>query len=1184
MPPVVNTYGVRKKKSRGLPKFILREAPTTDLFEALRIENIKEPKAIADAKRRERRKLKTVQKPAVPKPLYPLCNPSNADSAFDKLLDSSSDFLSSAINSSPRNVSSSPDVFYQKHEARRDTEHSQIKPSKLSLKGLNGVNKKRTVKKRITREDSLFALSWETSLEAVPLAKRLRANRQIAFANKENYLNDSSSSGEDSCASFPVKPPFSTCTTSVSPEVSTCEEKPVSPLSPILPLHGSTSTPCEKLRVELWPSPIPYNQSSSVVEHHANVFSNTKKQEESKDMFSSFEQNVGDSKVFLNDCAESNMLQSFDFDGKKSFINASEAPVHIETWENRQCSLSADLFQSETTNPSFSHPIHAEESCLILEPVTDEVGQVDESEFISTDFCSPLKKKNGVHSSDGNAACLNGVQLNPLKSYENCSSSDEKLLSLPRSNEEKPLKDCYVVIDRCDRNECFPTNSNNTNESCDNFDDLSVRHEGHNSKCFTAVSSGTPIAIRDMSHLQLEKDLSTCAGSLKDCYIVLDRCDANNCSPTSSRGIEESSVNFEDSFVTSDGCNFAAADFETSPATSVKNMSKPQCMENIISYLDELKLSPKLIGCNNSDVNGQLSIEEKSSLLNINSILSDGESSPKDVTQTSSKMIKSPRNVSGIILDYDCQTDAQRESTSNCSRTDAPVEQCVPVDDIALKKKMAVKTCDNFDSEVLLPRCDLPDQPPENSFSKLSISRPSNCRLSINPETIVLKPGKQWRRSLSILSKIRTSAGELSGCNRESLSSEDTKLKGKLWESAVHSVVQLQPVNDVIFEDIETSIISIRSSLGRLSTSAGVCENLTDSVTSVSSKSGVNLMSGAAEIFKRCGQDGPVSFQDCYLPSMKKNTKKIGEGVYGEVFFYSGSSHRLPSVIKVIPIEGSVDVNGEPQKKFHEILSEVCIAQELSNLRRGSGNVTSSFNEVQAIRCVQGCYPQWLQDLWHEYDETKGSENDSPEMFQEDQLYIVLELQNGGKDLESFIFSSADQGLAAFKQIAVSLAVAEKALNFEHRDLHWGNVLISCTKEKTLHYVLNGESISIPSKGIEVSIIDFTLSRINDPCSGRPVYFDLAGDDTLFTAQGDYQFDIYRLMKEYCGNKWETFTPKTNVAWLHYLLDKLCTMARYKNRSTKLHNKALNILLEMKDTVLMFENVSTFVNCPLFSK
>lgn len=50
------------------------------------------------------------------------------------------------------------------------------------------------------------------------------------------------------------------------------------------------------------------------------------------------------------------------------------------------------------------------------------------------------------------------------------------------------------------------------------------------------------------------------------------------------------------------------------------------------------------------------------------------------------------------------------------------------------------------------------------------------------------------------------------------------------------------------------------------------------------------------------------------------------------------------------------------------------------------------------------------------------------------------------------------------------------------------------------------------TQGVEVTIIDFTLSRIAH--EGVVIFNDLGQDPELFLAEGDYQFDIYRLMKE----------------------------------------------------------------------
>lgn len=138
--------------------------------------------------------------------------------------------------------------------------------------------------------------------------------------------------------------------------------------------------------------------------------------------------------------------------------------------------------------------------------------------------------------------------------------------------------------------------------------------------------------------------------------------------------------------------------------------------------------------------------------------------------------------------------------------------------------------------------------------------------------------------------------------------------------------------------------------------------------------------------------------------------------MYGEVFLMKTGESRC-TVIKIIPIEGNQCVNGEHQKTFDEIISEILITQELSDLRHNETNRTSCFTYVQGIRCVRGKYPERLIDLWELFDEDKGSENDHPSIFQDDQLYIILELEHGGRDLESYQFISAEQSYAIFMQV-----------------------------------------------------------------------------------------------------------------------------------------------------------------------
>lgn len=337
-------------------------------------------------------------------------------------------------------------------------------------------------------------------------------------------------------------------------------------------------------------------------------------------------------------------------------------------------------------------------------------------------------------------------------------------------------------------------------------------------------------------------------------------------------------------------------------------------------------------------------------------------------------------------------------------------------------------------------------------------------------------------------------------------------------------------------------------------------------------------------VLRRCKQSEPLPFDDVYSESTLRRCRKIGEGVYSEVFMNKTASGR-PIVLKIIPIDGDLLVNGEHQKNFDEILSEIVISQELSNLRTGINDkpavtaqyMTGGFVEVVNVHCVKGRYPQHLIDLWELYRENKDSENDHPEIFDDEQLFIVFELANGGQDLEAFEFRNALQSYSAFLQVAITLAIAEKRFEFEHRDLHWGNILLCATDEKTVSFTIDGRVITIPTHGVKATIIDFTLSRM--VVNGVHHFNDLSADDDLFSATGDYQFEIYRFMKTQLNNCWTRFAPYNNILWLHYVIDKMLDGARYKTKKTKQHRAAIDHLMQLRDDLLEYKSAADFVQC-----
>lgn len=64
-------------------------------------------------------------------------------------------------------------------------------------------------------------------------------------------------------------------------------------------------------------------------------------------------------------------------------------------------------------------------------------------------------------------------------------------------------------------------------------------------------------------------------------------------------------------------------------------------------------------------------------------------------------------------------------------------------------------------------------------------------------------------------------------------------------------------------------------------------------------------------------------------------------------------------------------------------------------------------------------------------------------------------------------------------QIAYSLAVAEEALEFEHRDLHWGNVLVAPTSDAKIDFKLSGETFTLNT---HVSTFLVQKLKLTIPC------------------------------------------------------------------------------------------------------
>ncbi|KAK8779544.1 hypothetical protein V5799_019115 [Amblyomma americanum] len=331
-----------------------------------------------------------------------------------------------------------------------------------------------------------------------------------------------------------------------------------------------------------------------------------------------------------------------------------------------------------------------------------------------------------------------------------------------------------------------------------------------------------------------------------------------------------------------------------------------------------------------------------------------------------------------------------------------------------------------------------------------------------------------------------------------------------------------------------------------------------------------------SQLLKLCGQSIPVTFEDALRLSEEcLSSRKLGEGCSADVYLIRREG-AYDSVVKVVRVGGESRAGAEKPRSVAGANPEVVIARELSNLRFNPTNQSSNFIELRGVHCVQGPYPAELVRSWKKYEAQFCSENEDPEAFDAAQMYVLFELEHGGKTLDRFKGSS-EMFQSVFLQLSCSLAAAESELEFEHRDLHCDNVLLQRTSEEQVRFLLYGREMRLPTAGVRATIIDYTLSRMR---KGEDVFFtDLAHDDELFRGSGSYQYDIYLTMQEHNGNNWETYEPVTNVMWLHYLLVKMITKCAPRSKSDPDESGAgaRSALAAWAATIRDFPSASAFV-------
>eukprot|EP00775_Hariotina_reticulata_P005959 gene5959-6198_t len=440
------------------------------------------------------------------------------------------------------------------------------------------------------------------------------------------------------------------------------------------------------------------------------------------------------------------------------------------------------------------------------------------------------------------------------------------------------------------------------------------------------------------------------------------------------------------------------------------------------------------------------------------------------------------------------------------------------------------------------------DSPTPASGSKVSIAAAATCTATAGKRAEYLQQMLQAQtpEPCSV-----GAAGDASG-NRQAL-----QLQGQAHQllaespdepdddpnAVLYSLSAMSPALAAVATKQDATLPSLEQ-LAALTPQSSKVKHTSPGVESVDRRFSSSAISAAVSPLARQVELSEIPSMRAFIADVAdiKEVIKLGEGTYGEAF-KAGQV-----VCKLVPIEGDHLVNGWPQKGAADLMAEAIISQTLSTLSEeadvaGSlhSSHTKAFVTTHRVGVCKGPYPQSFIRAWKAWDKRNKSENDPVDGLPKDQLFACFVMSNCGWDLESYQLRDFDQARSMMLQVAMALAVAEESVAFEHRDLHWGNIMLSPATSTHISCRLTNCAIKIRTEGAVVCLIDFTASRLQTPW-GDVAYCDLEQEEGLFDGpKGKCQFETYRRMRTITKGEWSGAYPGTNVQWMLYLCELLLT-------------------------------------------
>lgn len=292
---------------------------------------------------------------------------------------------------------------------------------------------------------------------------------------------------------------------------------------------------------------------------------------------------------------------------------------------------------------------------------------------------------------------------------------------------------------------------------------------------------------------------------------------------------------------------------------------------------------------------------------------------------------------------------------------------------------------------------------------------------------------------------------------------------------------------------------------------------------------------------------------------------KIAESSYAEVYKVTNPSGT--SILKVMALKppSGPGSRRETACTVESVISEVLIMDLMADI--------PGYLVFRDMHLISGKPPDSVVAAWEAHDwgvslldddgeETNEGEANStfphPAKYNKDAVFLVLELGDAGVDVEHYVVKTMAEFWDIFLGITIALATGESWCGFEHRDLHEGNVCVKRVRQPRPSPEDSKHKFGY--SGLEVIILDYTLSRAENIHTGEILAFNLEENQELFYESDMLQHQMYRRMKNWVFFRqqglthpllddvdtswdkelsWKDFHPFTNVIWIYYELNFL---------------------------------------------